>query len=239
MNESSTTVIETVELTHRFGSKLALQNVNMRVKAGRVYGLVGPNGAGKSTLLSTILGLITPTSGQVRAFGTAWTPDALLDIGASINGPALYPHLDAADNLRVHAYLLGVDESHIDGLLQQVGLGHAGRAKARSFSTGMKARLALAIALLGTPEILILDEPQNGLDPEGIRELRATLRAYADQGRTVIVSSHLLDELAHIVDDIGILADGCLRWQGPISQLADHGSLEEAFFSIVRSGSAA
>lgn len=235
MNETSTTVIETVALTHRFGNRTALFDVNLKVRAGRIYGLVGPNGAGKSTLLSMLLGLLQPTSGQVRAFGMPWSPDALLDIGASINGPALYPHLSAADNLRVHAHLLGVDEVRIHAVVDQVGLTHAGRAKARSFSTGMKARLALAIALLGAPEILILDEPQNGLDPEGIRELRATLRDYANDGRTVIVSSHLLDELAHIVDDIGILVDGGLRWQGPIGQLADRGSLEDAFFSIVRS----
>ncbi len=230
----ATTVIETVNLTHRYGSKTALTDVSVKIRSGRIYGLIGPNGAGKSTLLGAILGLLTPTSGAVRVFGVPWTPDALLDIGASINGPAYYPHLSAVDNLMVHAHLIGVDEVRVRSVLEHVGLHGTGRATARSFSTGMKARLALAIALLGDPEILILDEPQNGLDPEGIRALRQMLRDHADSGRTVVVSSHMLDEVAHVADDIGILVEGTLRWEGHLAAIEARGSLEDAFFSVVK-----
>ncbi|MDN5562252.1 MAG: ATP-binding cassette domain-containing protein [Luteococcus sp.] len=234
---SSSTVIETIDVSHRFGRKQALTNVNMRVRAGRIYGLIGPNGAGKSTLLGTLLGLIEPTQGSVRMFGMPWTPDALLDIGASINGPAFYPQLTAQENLKVHALLTGVDDLRIAEVLQEVGLGGAGRARAKSFSTGMKGRLALAMAMLADPEVLILDEPQNGLDPEGIQDLRRMLRTWADAGRTVIVSSHMLDEVAHVADDIGVLVAGELRYQGTLQELERQGTLEKAFFTIV--GSAA
>lgn len=234
---SSSTVIETIDVSHRFGRKQALTNVNMRVRAGRIYGLIGPNGAGKSTLLGTLLGLIEPTQGSVRMFGMPWTPDALLDIGAIINGPAFYPQLTAQENLKVHALLTGVDDLRIAEVLQEVGLGGAGRARAKSFSTGMKGRLALAMAMLADPEVLILDEPQNGLDPEGIQDLRRMLRTWADAGRTVIVSSHMLDEVAHVADDIGVLVAGELRYQGTLQELERQGTLEKAFFTIV--GSAA
>ena len=219
----SSLVVETTNLSHSYGHHQVLHEVDLQVQAGRIYGLIGPNGAGKSTLLGCLLGLVRPRQGSIRLFGLPWQPELLTDVGASVNGPAFYPHLSARDNLRVHALLLGVNELRIDEVLADVGLDGAGGAPARSFSTGMKGRLALGMALLGEPDLLILDEPQNGLDPEGIRQLRARLRAHADAGHSVIVSSHLLDEVAHIADDIGVLAHGMLRYQGPLATLADRG----------------
>ncbi|WP_116112333.1 ABC transporter ATP-binding protein [Austwickia chelonae] len=231
---NDTPIIDTTKVSHRYGKKMALSQIDLEVNSGRIYGLIGPNGAGKSTLLSILLGLTVPTTGSVRIFGKPWSSNSLDHIGASINGPAFYPHLTATENMQVHAYLIGASKDEINSILTHVGLANTGRSKARSFSTGMKARLALGIALLGNPSILILDEPQNGLDPEGIQDLRRTLRDYVATDRTVIISSHLLDEVSHVADDIGILDSGQLRWQGPMEDLSEYGTLEDAFFEILR-----
>lgn len=228
--------IEARNLRVSFGRKVALDGAQLHARKGRVYGLIGPNGAGKSTLMGTILGLVEPESGDIRINGQQWTP-ALLDlIGASINGPAFYPHLTAKKNLKVHSHLLGVDNKRVDDMLRFVGLDSAGRTKAKGFSTGMKGRLALAMALLGDPEILLLDEPQNGLDPEGVRALRHTIRQFADAGRTVIVSSHQLSEVAQLADDIGVVSAGRTMWEGPLADFAPGGDLEAAYFSLVTEG---
>ena len=207
----------------------------MNVRSGEVYGLLGLNGAGKSTLMSAILGLI-PYSGAITVDGRPWQRSHLDRIGASINGPAFYPHLSAAKNLRVHAHLTGTDTGRIDELLDVVGL-HTGRKPARAFSTGMKVRLSLAMALLTDPEIVLLDEPTNGLDPEAIVELRGLLRGLADSGKAVVVSSHQLGEVEKTVDSLGILTGGRLAYEGPLTALASDGqSLEQAFFATVGAG---
>lgn len=226
------TVVSTVSLTKTFHRANAVDGINLSVESGRVYGLLGPNGAGKSTTMKMLLGLLTPTAGEIQLFGSPWHRSALGRIGASIDGPSIYGHLSARQNLEVHAHLLGVGKEEIEQVLSVVDLERAGRKKTDSFSTGMKGRLALAIALLGGPDLLILDEPQNGLDPEGISALRKMLRHFTDTGRTVILSSHLLGEVAHVADDIGVIIGGRLHYQGTLQAFAPDGDLERAYFHI-------
>ncbi|MFF4224724.1 ABC transporter ATP-binding protein [Streptomyces sp. L500] len=231
-----TPVIETRGLSKAFRRSTAVDSVDLTVRPGRIYGLLGPNGAGKSTTLKMILGLLPPSAGEVRLFGQPWNRPALSRIGASINGPSFYGHLSARQNLMVHGHLLGVPEAEVDRVLASVELNASDRKKAKSFSTGMKGRLALAIAMLGNPDVLILDEPQNGLDPEGIAALRTTLRRFTDTGRTIVLSSHLLGEVASVADDIGLIAQGRLRYQGPLADLAPDGDLERAYFTLTGAG---
>ncbi|MBB6015989.1 ATP-binding cassette domain-containing protein [Deinococcus radiopugnans] len=231
--------IITDHLAKRFGKATVIHDVNLHVPTGQVYGLLGPNGAGKSTTLGLILGLLQPTSGGVELFGQPWRRDLLGRVGASLNGPAFYGHLSAAENLEVHARLLGLKADVVRRTLERVGLAGAGGKAAGQFSTGMKSRLALGMALLTEPDLLILDEPQNGLDPEGIYALRQQLRDYAGAGKTVLISSHQLGEVQQLADVIGVLHGGTLRYQGPLAQLqAGYDSLEDAYFHLTRAGQA-
>lgn len=231
-SSQATPVAELVDVSYGYRRSPVLTGLDLRVRPGRVYGLLGRNGAGKSTTMKLLVGLLTPSSGQVRLFGSPFARTSLARVGASIDGPALYGHLSATQNLQVHAALLGVGPDRVRDVLAAVGLADTGRRAAARFSTGMKVRLALAIALLGDPELLILDEPQNGLDPEGIRELRGLLRDLADAGRAVLVSSHVLGEVEQIADDIGVLAAGRLQYEGPLTRLAPDGDLERAYFTL-------
>ncbi len=224
--------VATTGLTKVFRGRTTVSDVDLRIRPGRVYALLGPNGAGKSTTLKMLLGLLPPDRGQILLFGQPWQHSALARVGASIEGPALYEHLSAAQNLEVHARLLSLPTERVRQMLDYVGLGTTGRQRVRTFSTGMKGRLALAIALLSDPDLLILDEPQNGLDPEGIAALRHMIRGFATTGRTVIVSSHLLGEVANLADDVGVLVEGILRYQGPLAGLAPDGDLERAYFAL-------
>lgn len=217
-----------------FGGHQVLRDISLTTTPGRVHALLGPNGAGKSTLMSVLLGLIQPDAGEVTLMGQPFTREALRHVGASINDPAFYSHLSARNNLRVHTTLLGLPDSEADRVLQLVGLQGAGKKKAGTFSTGMKGRLALAQALIGEPEVLILDEPQNGLDPEGIAHLRAYLRDYARAGRTVLVSSHQLGEVLHMADDATVIAGGDVRFAGELAELGPN--LEESFFRLTAGG---
>lgn len=226
-------------LTKSFGGHHVLDGLDLTVTPGRVYALLGRNGAGKSTSLKIMLGLLEADAGEAYLLGRPFTRAALADVGASIDGPALYGHLNARDNVRVHARLTGVGDDRVTEVLDLVGLGPSGRdtgrTKVRSFSTGMKARLALAIALLTDPEVLVLDEPQNGLDPEGIIELRHLIRDLAARGRTVLISSHQLGEVVRLADDIGVLAGGRLVYEGPLTEFAD-GDLEAAYLAATTGG---
>lgn len=204
-------VIETSNLTKTYGSKTVLDHVNMHVAQGDIYGFIGKNGAGKTTLMKLLLGMSQPTQGTIKLFGTPKLSQARHRIGSLIEEPALYKGCTAAENLRRFALLADADASEIDSILSFVGLGDVGKKKAGKFSLGMKQRLGIAIAMLGHPDMLILDEPINGLDPEGIKEIRdLLLRLNREQGVTILVSSHLLDELAKITTRYGIINQGRL-----------------------------
>ena len=213
-----------------------LNGLHLSVMPGRVHALLGRNGAGKSTTFRIILGLLHADSGSAEILGQPITPHAgrevLAHVGASIDGPAVYGHLSAFDNLLIHARLTGIGRQRIEEVLEIVGLAGNGRKRVRSFSTGMKARLALGIAILTEPQILILDEPQNGLDPQGIVELRELLRSFAAAGGTVLVSSHQLGEITHLADDISVLAGGQCHYSGRLADFAPAGQLEQAFLDL-------
>lgn len=230
----STPLLQLSDITVAYGrsGSPVLNGLNMNVHAGEVYGLLGLNGAGKSTLMNAIMGLVS-YSGRVIIGGEPWRPAHLDRIGASINGPAFYPHLSAVNNLLVHARVTGTDPARIEEVLEVVGL-HSGTKRAKSFSMGMKMRLSLAMALLTDPDIVLLDEPTNGLDPEAIVSLRASVRRLADSGKAVVVSSHQLGEVEKTVDHLGVLTGGRLVYEGPLGAFATHGqSLEQAFFTAV------
>ena len=185
----------------------------------------------KSTILKMITGMINPTSGEIVFDGRPWSRKALGEIGALIENPPIYENLSARDNLKVRALLLGVDDKRIDDVLQTVSLTDTGKKKAGQFSLGMKQRLGIAMALLGNPKLLILDEPTNGLDPIGIEELRQLIRSFPAQGITVILSSHILSEVQMVADHVGIISNGILGYEGP---LEEGENLEELFMNIVR-----
>lgn len=205
------TVLRTVGLTKRFGRASAVDHVSMTVNKGDIYGFIGKNGAGKTTFMRVVLGLSAPTEGTVELFGGLSPEEAGKKIGALIEAPGIFPNCTAKENMKRFAILKDEDESKIDGLLDFVGLGDVGNKKAGKFSLGMKQRLGIAIAMLGDPELLILDEPVNGLDPTGMKEIRGLiLRLNREKGITVLISSHLLDELSKIVTRYGIINNGVL-----------------------------
>lgn len=203
-------IIETKDLTKSFGSKLAVNHVNMHVQKGDIYGFIGRNGAGKTTAMKLILGLLRANEGSVELYGSDKNLDfSRKKIGSLIETPALYRNASAYENLKRYSILFGGTEEDIKEILDFVGLADTGKKKAGSFSLGMKQRLGIGIALLGNPEIMILDEPINGLDPAGIKEIRDTIiKLNKEKGVTFLISSHLLDELAKIVTRYGIIAEG-------------------------------
>lgn len=229
-------VLETRGLTKRFGRGAAAQTavdaVSMHVEEGCVYGLLGPNGAGKSTTLKMICGMLRPSEGQLLIDGHPWRRDDLYTIGSLIENPPLYPNLTARENLLVRTTLLGLPEARIDEVLRTVGLADTGKKRAGQFSMGMKQRLGIALALLAHPRLLVLDEPTNGLDPIGIEDLRRLIRSFPAQGITVIVSSHILSEVAKTADRVGIIAEGRLAHEGPLDPTMD---LEALFMDVCRS----
>jgi ABC-2 type transport system ATP-binding protein len=213
--------VRTDRLTRRFGDIVAIRELDLEVAAGGVMGLVGPNGSGKSTLIRLLLGLIRPTSGTATVFDSPISnPRAYAArVGALIENPAFVPSVSARANLRSLARLRGISNARVDEVLDIVGLLGRGRDPARRFSLGMKQRLGIAAALLPNPELLVLDEPTNGLDPAGILEIRTLLRRLADQGRTVIVSSHLLSEIEAACDTLAVIHSGGLLFSGPLADL--------------------
>jgi ABC-2 type transport system ATP-binding protein len=214
--------IEVTGLTKRFGPVAAVQDLSFTVRRGAVTGFLGPNGAGKTTTLRLILGLATPTSGEATIFGRRYTDlDRPLErVGALLESTGFHPGRRGRDHLRVLAASTGLPESRVDEVLDEVGLAHAGARRLKGYSLGMRQRLGLASALLGQPEILVLDEPANGLDPEGVRWLRERLRNFAASGGTVLISSHQLAEMAETVDDVVIVAHGRLVAQSRLADLA-------------------
>ncbi|SFW69967.1 ABC-2 type transport system ATP-binding protein [Amycolatopsis australiensis] len=193
--------------------------------AGEVYGFLGPNGAGKTTTLRMLLGLIRPTSGRVRLFGAGPGPASLARVGALIEGPAFYPYLSGRANLRVLADHAGVPRARVDGVLDVVSLADRAKDRYSTYSLGMKQRLGLAAALLKDPELVVLDEPTNGLDPAGMADMRVTLRDLAAGGCTVLLSSHLLAEVEQICDRVGVLDHGRLVAETTVAGLRAGGAL--------------
>lgn len=217
----STMAIEVSGLTKQYDNLAAVKGADFRVPRGTICGFVGPNGAGKTTTIRMLLGLIAPTSGSATVLGASITePEKYLaSVGAMIEGPAFYPALSGAENLRVLATLGGFPTSRVEDLINRVGLSGRGEDKYKTYSLGMKQRLGIAAALLPNPELLILDEPTNGLDPEGIQEIRDLLKRLASEGTTVFVSSHLLSEIEIISQHIVMLRKGEVVFAGPIEEL--------------------
>lgn len=236
MNE----IVKTNGLTKRYGDTLSVNNLNMSVRAGRIYGFLGPNGAGKSTTLKMLLDLTRPTAGEIDIFGRRLNAktrsDILKNIGSLIESPSYYGHLTAEENLKILQTLLDMPKENIDEVLRIVRLDKQKNKRVSAYSLGMKQRLGLAGALLSFPKLLILDEPTNGLDPAGIQEMRSLICSLPKKyGMTVIVSSHLLSEIDQMAEDIGIIANGKMMYQGELSKLHEMDetkNLEEIFLDL-------
>jgi ABC-2 type transport system ATP-binding protein len=217
-------ILEAAAIGKRYGAVQALSDLSLGVPEGGVYGLLGPNGAGKSTLLRIAMGLVRPSRGRVTLFGERVSPASLRRVGGFIESPRFYPFLTADETLRFVAMMAALKSFDPSPLLDRVGLGGAAHRKVGGFSLGMKQRLGIASALVGAPELVILDEPTNGMDPAGIQEVRALVRQLAERdGVTVLLSSHLLDEVQRICDRVAILDKGKLSAEGSIDMLLDGG----------------
>ena len=221
------TVIETKALCKQYGPHTAVDHVELHVPQGCVYGFIGPNGAGKSTTMKMLLGLIHPTAGRVRLLGQELTEKSRLPLlrqtGSLIESPAGYLHLTVQENLEIVADLKGVPHKDIGRVLDIVHLTQDRNRRVGQYSLGMKQRLGIAMALLGSPKLLILDEPTNGLDPAGIQEMRALIRNMpAATGATVLISSHLLGEMEQMVEQVGIIDHGHILFEGPLTELQRH-----------------
>jgi ABC-2 type transport system ATP-binding protein len=230
-------VIEVSGLTKRFGPVLAVDRLSFAVEPGEVVGFLGPNGAGKTTTLRMLLGLVRPDAGTATINGKAYSelPEPLHQVGAVLEASSFHPGRTARNHLRVQALAGEADSSRIDDVLELTGLTDAADRRVGGFSLGMRQRLGMATALLTDPELLILDEPANGLDPEGVRWLRDLLRGMAAEGATVLVSSHILAEVAHTVDSVVILDRGRLVAQSALADLtAGEQNLEDAFLRLTK-----
>jgi ABC-2 type transport system ATP-binding protein len=219
--------IDTSDLTKVYGKHLtAVDRLNLSVRRGEVYGFLGPNGAGKTTTLRMLLGLVRATSGTARVLGEApGDPESLARVGAMVEEPAFYPYLSGRDNLRVIARYVGRPEDGIDPALDAVGLLQRGGDRFKAYSQGMRQRLGVAAALLKDPELLILDEPTNGLDPAGMADMRTLIRTLGSGDRTVLLSSHLLGEVQQVCDRVGVISNGALIAEGRVDELRGPGSI--------------
>ncbi|MBO9312995.1 MAG: ABC transporter ATP-binding protein [Chloroflexus sp.] len=218
--------IETIDLTKRYGKRLAVDRLNLTVGKGEVFGFLGPNGAGKTTTIAMLLGLVRPTKGQAIVLGHDVQREpalALRRVGAMIEAPAFYPYLSGADNLRVLARAGGIPAARVKEVLETVELSDRARDKVATYSQGMKQRLAIAAALLPDPELIMLDEPTNGLDPAGTVEIRNLIRTLAAGGRTILLCSHLLYEVEQLCNRVAILKEGKLIAAGEVATLLRRG----------------
>ena len=219
-------VAETQGLTKKYGDRLAVNQVSMTVRRGEVYGFLGPNGAGKTTTLRMMLGLVRPTAGSASILGRpAGRSEVTERVGALIEGPGFYPYLTGRDNLRVMARYQGLGPADVEEALRRVDLVDRGNDRFKSYSLGMKQRLGVAAALMGDPDLVVLDEPTNGLDPAGMADMRRLIVELARGGQTVLLSSHLLDEVQEICDRVGVIADGVLLRESTVSELRGGASL--------------
>ena len=214
------TILILKNLTKRFGSLTAVNDLSFTIKKGNVYGILGPNGSGKSTTLGIVLNVVNKTSGDFTWFdGTSSTHEALKKVGAIIERPNFYPYMTAAQNLKLVCQIKGISTNKIEEKLKLVGLLDRKDSKFQTFSLGMKQRLAIASALLNDPEILILDEPTNGLDPQGIHQIREIIKIIASRGTTILLASHLLDEVEKVCSHVVIIRHGIKLYSGPVDEL--------------------
>jgi len=220
-------VVQTRGLTKRYGDAIvAVDDLTLQVRRGEVYGFLGPNGAGKTTTLRMLLGLVRPTSGDAAVLAMApGTPQGLARVGAMVEASSFYPYLSGRDNLRVLARYAGVVEDRVEAVLEQVKLSDRADDRCETYSLGMKQRLGVAAALLKDPDLLILDEPTNGLDPAGMAEMRELTRSLGTGGRTVLLSSHLMGEVEQVCDRVGVIRDGSLIAEGTIEELRGRAGL--------------
>jgi ABC-type multidrug transport system ATPase subunit len=220
----SDVILQTADLKKYFGNLHAVDGVSLNVVCGEVFGFLGPNGAGKTTTIGMILGLLHPTAGEICLFGEPVTPEhntPLRRVGSLVGAPALIPYFSARQNLELLTRLVpSLSPNCVDETLERVGLTEAANRKAGKFSSGMKQRLGLGMCLLHNPELLVLDEPTNGMDPAGMREIRVLLRELAGQGVTVFLSSHLLHEVEQVCDRVAVLKEGKIVAQGAVNELA-------------------
>jgi ABC-2 type transport system ATP-binding protein len=208
------------QLTKAYGKHLAVDTVGLTVRNGEVYGFLGPNGAGKTTTLRMILGLVRPTSGAITVLGKCpGSPDVNRRIGALIESPGFYPYLSGRDNLRVLTHYKGLGDGHVEEALKRVDLATRAHDQFKAYSLGMKQRLGVAAALLGEPELLILDEPTNGLDPAGVSDMRRLITELAAAGQTVMLSSHLLGEVQELCDRVGVINRGRIVTEATVAEL--------------------
>lgn len=224
-------ILETKNLTKNIKNENIINGLSLKVPKGETYGLLGPNGAGKSTTMKLLCGLLKPSEGEVIFKGKPWSRDTLNKIGVLIESPAIYGNLTAKENMLIHACMLGVSENEITRVLKLLKIDKTGKKKVSNFSLGMKQRLGIAIALLGNPDLIILDEPTNGLDPIGIQELRDLIKRLNENQITVLVSSHNLAEIQHIASYIGIIINGKLKYEGEINDTDD---LETIFMNVTK-----
>ena len=236
-------LIETKQLTKIYGEQAAVKNIDLHVKRGRIYGLLGRNGAGKTTTMKMLLGLTQPTSGEVKIWGKTLRGNEkklLPRIGSLIESPGFYPNPTATENLRIFATLRGVPNRHaIKDALDLVGLPYKDKKLFSQYSLGMKQRLAIALAVMHDPELLILDEPINGLDPIGIAEVRSFIRELCDtRGKTILISSHILSEISLLADDVGIIDHGTLLEEESLAELEQKSS-KHIYFTVSNTSQAA
>lgn len=222
------TILSIKNLNKRYGKLQAVKNVSLEIKKGNVYGILGPNGSGKSTTLGIVLNVVNKTSGEYSWFGgTMETHDALKKVGAIIERPNFYPYMSAKENLELVCKIKNINYSKVQEKLEIVGLVDRQDSKFRTFSLGMKQRLAIASALLNDPEILILDEPTNGLDPQGIHQIRDIIRLIASQGTTILLASHLLDEVEKVCSHVLVLRKGEILYSGIVSGMSSSNGVIE------------
>ncbi len=239
---SNKIALQVSDLTKTFNNKEVIKNLNLSVKEGSIYGLLGENGAGKTTVFKMITGLLSPTMGIIRVQGkelSTQNRDYLKDIGILIETPVFYEHLSAKENIEIHLSYMGCTGTNIDEILSMVGLKNTGNKPVAQFSLGMKQRLAIARAISHSPQILVLDEPINGLDPLGIRQMRDLfLSLVADHRMTILISSHILSEMEHIADTIGVLVNGVIAQEVSIEEVKEKykDGLEDYFFNIMSGG---
>ena len=234
--------VETEELTKTFQQKEVIKNCNIHVEEGSIYGFLGANGAGKTTVFKLLSGLLVPTMGRAQVAGldvVAQRDEILSKIGTLIETPIFYEHLSAEDNLKIHLTYMGKEEGDIAGALAEVGLKNVGNLPVATFSLGMRQRLAIARAIVHKPQVLILDEPINGLDPMGIREMRELfLKLKKEEGMTILLSSHILNEIEHIADTVGVIVRGKVVQEVALSAVKEQfpNGLEDYFFDIMSGG---